>query len=108
VQIAQNASDIASALSRIWRAWRDSGGTSGFLLQTLVATGAIVGIDEGVLAAAGAITVVAYISSCASCAVNAAGPAIWVTINACTGDDDLYVHDQLQLAANNAGVLPVG
>lgn len=107
-QIMRSGLDVAPALSRIWRAWRDAGGSAGLLLQTIVAAGAVLGIDEAALAAAGAITVATYITSCAVCAVSAAGPEIWASINACTGPDDLYVHDQLELAANSAGVRPVG
>ena len=101
------AFDVAPALSRIWRAWADTGASASMLLQTLVSVGAVAGIDEAALAAAGSITVVAYIARCAACCVSAAGPAIWNTIEVTTGSDDQYVHNQLILAANNAGVQPV-
>lgn len=103
-QILASADDVTNALVSIARAWRAAGGTNDILLQTLIVVGAVTGVDEAVLAAAGGATVVAYIASCAACAVTAAGPLIWSSINACT---DNYVQGALTLAANNAGVGPV-
>lgn len=96
-----NSSDVTNSLISIARAWRAAGGTNDILLQTLVAIGAVTGIDEAALTAAGGVAVVTYISLCASCAVTAAGPLIWVSITSCT---DPYVQNALTVAANDAGV----
>lgn len=83
-------------------------GDQALLMQTLVATGAVAGIDLTAIAALGAqaatLTVAAYIAACSACAVSAAGGAIWTYINAC---NDVVIKDALVYAANHAPGGPV-
>jgi hypothetical protein len=105
--IYTSATDISNALKPITSAWRAVGATNGIQLRTLMATVAL-GIDAGAWAALSAelaaITVAAYVATCAACAVSVAGASVWTAITACDNDD---VKAALTLAANNAGVGPV-
>jgi hypothetical protein len=67
-------SDVKEFIEEIHSAWENSGGDEEMTLAGLAALGAATGIDEGVLtalAAAGAVTVVAYIAGCISCLASA-------------------------------------
>jgi NADH dehydrogenase FAD-containing subunit len=104
-QLGDSLSDLLEFLHKLHSAWEASGGDDEMLLTALVAGGAL-GIDEATasaLAAAAGVTVVAYLAACISCAVVAAGPAIWSAI---ASSDDDYIKNQLQLAANDKGIAP--
>ena len=107
-RLITNPGDVVTGLLDIHSAWSDAGGDQNLLMKTLVATGAVAGIDFAAIAALGGeaatLTVAAYLAACATCAVSAAGSLIWQYINACQDD---VVKNALVYAANNAPGGPV-
>lgn len=103
-QLSNSFLELLPKLRAINQAWGDAGRRADLAMTTLVVTAGIVGIDLEVLAAAGAITVAAYMARCASCAAGVAAAEMWEGIAACDGQQDLYLRNQLILAANDAGI----
>jgi hypothetical protein len=78
-QVVDSAGDLLEFLHQLHTASEAAGADEEMTIGALIAAGAVTGIDETVLAALGAaaaITVGAYISACAACAVSAATPDI--------------------------------
>ena len=97
-------SDALETLHKLHNAWENAGGDEEMTMAALLALGAATGIDEATLAAlatafaaAAGITVLAYLAACLSCAVSAAGSAVW---NAIASTDDSWLHDQLVAQAD--------
>jgi catalase (peroxidase I) len=99
--VLDSASDVLEFLHKIHTAWENSGGDDEMLLSALVTAGAVSGIDEAAVAAAGSVTVLAYIGACAGCAASAAGSSIW---RALTASNDQFINQQVTLAANERGI----
>ena len=81
----EDLSDVKEFIEEIHQAWENSGGDEEMTLGALAALGAATGLDEGILtaiAAAGAITLTAYVAGCVSCLVSAAGSALWDLLSA--------------------------
>lgn len=101
-------SDALEVLHKLHNAWESAGGDEEMTMVALLALGAAVGIDETILAALGAafaeaaeITVAAYLAACLSCAVSAAGSAVW---NAIASTDDPWLQGELTAQADIQGV----
>jgi hypothetical protein len=103
-QVFDSVSDALEFLHQLHTAWEASGGDEEMTLAALAAVGAATGIDEGVLAilaAAGEVTVLAYALACAGCVASVLGSSIWSAIPSI---DDLWVQQQLTVAANDQGI----
>jgi len=75
--LLDSASEAFDKIHELYDAWEAAGGDEEMTMGSLVALGAVTGIDEAALATAGAITVGAYIAKCLGCVVSAAGSSIW-------------------------------
>ena len=89
-------------LHKLHDAWENAGGNEELLLSGLVAAGAVTGIDEAALAAAGGVTVLAYIALCVGCAAGCAGASIWDAI--ASSDTPDWLQSELTTAANDKGI----
>lgn len=75
----EDLTDIKDYIEELHSAWENAGGDEEMTLAGLAALGAATGIDEGVLtalAAAGAVTVTAYIAGCVTCLASAGVDAL--------------------------------
>jgi len=59
--------DLWDFIDNLHQAWEASGGESDTTLTALVTIGAVTGIDETIIAAAGAVTVGVYLAACITC-----------------------------------------
>ena len=59
--------DFVEFIDNLHQAWEASGGEADTTLAALVAIGAVTGIDETILAAAGTVAVGVYIAACIAC-----------------------------------------
>ncbi len=78
-QVVDSVGDVLELLHKLHTACEAAGADEEMTIGALIAAGAVVGIDETVLAALGAaagITVGAYIAACAACVVSAVTPDI--------------------------------
>src|SRR5438445_13789247 len=83
--VVDSVEDAVDFLHKLVLAGEASGGETEGTLAALAVVGGAVGIDEAVaaaLAAAGTVTIAAYLSACASCIVVAAGSSIWDILTA--------------------------
>src|SRR5260370_38063529 len=62
-----NRYDFVELIDNLHQAWEASGGEADTTLAALVAIGAVTGIDETILAAAGTVAVGVYIAACIAC-----------------------------------------
>ncbi|SIT43293.1 conserved hypothetical protein [Paraburkholderia ribeironis] len=70
VPTVEDANEALEVLHKVHDAWENSGGEAELTIGALLAAGAVVGVDEGVLATLGEVATVAvgvYISACVAC-----------------------------------------
>lgn len=105
-EAVNDLAELVHFLEKLETAWKASGGGEEMLLGALIASSAGAAVTEGIgeaAAIAAEVTVVAYITACATCAVCSGGSSIWTYITASTNS---YITHALTLAANEAGVAP--
>lgn len=98
--VFDSLSDMSEFLHELHTAWEGAGGEEETTLAALVALGAVTGIDETVLAGAGAVTVGAYLAACLACVVSAAGSAVWDEITGPSPIMDLWLRGELTAQAD--------
>lgn len=69
--------DLVEFLHQVHNAWESAGGEEETLVAGLVAAGAVTGIDEAALAAAGTVTVAAYVGAVAGCVTAILAGDVW-------------------------------
>jgi hypothetical protein len=97
----ESAEKFLDWLEELHSAWENSGGNDEALMVTLIAAGAVTGIDEAALTALAGVTVLTYIAACITCLTSCAASEIWDLISS---TDDSFIKDQLTVAANDKGI----
>jgi hypothetical protein len=98
----EGVEDFVEWIHQVHNAWESSGGESETLLAGLVAAGAVTGIDEAALAAAGAATVMAYLAVATGCMVSVLAGSVWDVITAPV--TPVWLQSQLMAQAQARGV----
>jgi len=97
--------EVKEFIEEIHQAWEAAGGDEEMTLAGLAALGAATGIDEGVLtafAAAGAVTVAAYIAGCIACLASAGIDAL-KSLFAASAPPDFMAQKLADLGVNLSG-----
>jgi len=80
-------SELVEFLHQLHSAWENAGGDEETLVTALVAAGAVTGIDEAALAAAGELTVAAYVGALAGCITAVLATDVWDWISSSSTED---------------------
>jgi hypothetical protein len=101
---SEGMDELIEFLDQLHSAWENSGGEADTTIMALVAAGAVVGIDEAALAAAGAATVLTYITSLTLCAARGLSSSVWDWITA--DATPTWLQSNLMAQAQAQGIAP--